>query len=40
MGICVDSSGKLEFKTYYLDKKNSRIKQILKDKDLKIIYID
>ena len=38
-GISVDSKGKLDFKTYYLDSAGNRLKSILNDKDLVIRYV-
>ena len=38
-GISVDSKGKLDFKTYYLDRVGNRLESILKDKNLKIRYV-
>ena len=38
-GISVDSKGKLDFKTYYLDSNNRRLDILLNRKDLTIRYI-
>lgn len=35
----VDSEGKVDFKTFYWDEKETRVEQILKNKDENIIYI-
>ena len=38
-GISVDDKGKLDFKTYYLDKIGNRLESILNDKNLLIRYV-
>ena len=38
-GISVDNKGKLDFKTYYLDKIGNRLESILNDKNLLIRYV-
>ena len=38
-GIGVDSNGTINFKTYYLDDKKNRLKEILKSERIKIMYM-
>lgn len=38
-GIGVDSNGTINFKTYYLDDKKNRLKEILKSERIKIVYM-
>ena len=38
-GIGVDSQNKVDFKTFYLDEQETRIKQVLKVKDENVLYI-
>ena len=38
-GIGVDSNGTINFKTYCLDDKKNRLKEILKSERIKIVYM-
>ena len=38
-GIGVDSNGNINFKTYYLDNKKNRLKEILRSDKIKIVYM-
>ena len=35
----IDSSGNVDFKTYYFDKKRNRLKEILMSDNVKIVYV-
>ena len=38
-GIGIDSSGNVDFKTYYFDKRRNRLKEILMSDKIKIVYV-
>ena len=38
-GIGVNQKGIINFKTYYLDEKKSRLKQLLKNEGVRIKYV-